>query len=74
MLAKAVAFVFVAFIRGYQFTVRPLLVGTCKFVPSCSEYAAEAVERHGPFRGARLGLKRLLRCHPWSTGGFDPVP
>jgi putative membrane protein insertion efficiency factor len=61
-------------VRAYQFGIRPLLIGRCKFCPSCSEYCIESIERHGPLRGGWLGLRRLLRCHPFSTGGIDPVP
>lgn len=61
-------------IRAYQVGVRPLLVGSCKYHPHCSEYAVEAVQRHGPLRGGWLALRRLLRCHPWAAGGYDPVP
>lgn len=65
----------VALIRAYQFVVRPLLVGSCRFVPTCSEYAIEAVRRHGVLRGGWLGSRRILRCHPWGgAGGYDPVP
>lgn len=74
MIAKGVAFGFLFLIRAYQFAVRPLLAGGCRFQPGCSEYAAESIARHGPWRGGWLGLKRVLRCHPWSRGGFDPVP
>ena len=74
MMTRIAAFVLLLLIRAYQFAVRPLLVGECRFMPSCSEYAAEAVSRHGPWRGAWLSAKRLSRCHPWSRGGFDPVP
>lgn len=51
-----------------------LLGGACRFEPTCSEYAYEAVEKHGVWRGLGLGLRRILRCHPFSKGGFDPVP
>lgn len=74
MLAKTVAALLLLCIRVYQFTVRPLLAGSCRYAPSCSEYAIEAVSRHGPWRGGWLGIKRILRCHPWSRGGIDPVP
>ncbi|MBV8144185.1 MAG: membrane protein insertion efficiency factor YidD [Gammaproteobacteria bacterium] len=66
---------FVAFlIRMYQWTVSPLLGPTCRFHPSCSHYALEAVLRHGVLRGSLLTLARLGRCHPWHPGGVDPVP
>lgn len=61
-------------IRAYQFGLRPLLIGTCKFCPSCSEYAMEAVRLHGVLRGSLLAGRRLLRCHPFTPGGIDPVP
>jgi len=61
-------------VRGYQVVLAPLLVGSCKFVPSCSEYFIRAVREWGPFRGTALGVRRLLRCHPFSPGGLDPVP
>lgn len=58
----------------YQWTLRPLLPPSCRFSPSCSEYARKAVRAHGAARGARLALGRLLRCHPLNAGGYDPVP
>ena len=64
----------VVFIRAYQVGIRPLLVGQCKFCPTCSEYFLEALTRHGPLRGGWMGLRRLMRCHPFSSGGIDPVP
>lgn len=63
-----------AALRAYQVFLSPLLGGACKFYPSCSHYAAEAVARHGARRGAWLALRRLLRCRPFSPGGYDPVP
>lgn len=61
-------------IRLYQRTLSKLLPPACRFVPSCSEYAAQAIERYGAARGSALAAKRLLRCHPWQPGGADPVP
>src|SRR5882724_9971681 len=61
-------------IRIYQWTVSPLLGPTCRFHPSCSNYALEAINRFGMLRGGWLTVKRLGRCHPWHPGGFDPVP
>jgi len=63
-----------ALIRIYQYVISPFLGRRCRFFPSCSEYTAEAVDKHGALKGARLGLKRISRCHPWNPGGFDPVP
>ena len=61
-------------IRLYQLTLSPVLGTNCRYYPSCSAYAAEAVRLHGPLRGGWLALRRILRCHPWSEGGVDPVP
>jgi hypothetical protein len=61
-------------VRIYQVTLSPILGGACRFAPSCSQYAIEAIESHGPMRGAWLAARRIGRCHPLSTGGYDPVP
>ncbi|MDZ7291020.1 MAG: membrane protein insertion efficiency factor YidD [candidate division KSB1 bacterium] len=61
-------------IRIYQKLVSPFLPPSCRFYPSCSEYACQAVEKYGILKGAWLSTKRILRCHPWCPGGFDPVP
>ncbi|MGH8612800.1 MAG: membrane protein insertion efficiency factor YidD [Gammaproteobacteria bacterium] len=61
-------------IRGYQYWISPLLGRHCRFWPSCSEYARQAIERYGLWRGGWLGVKRICRCHPWHPGGYDPVP
>jgi uncharacterized protein len=61
-------------VRAYQVLLSPLLGGACRFEPSCSRYMAEAVTRHGALRGGWLGLRRLARCHPFGSSGFDPVP
>ncbi len=65
---------FLWLIRGYQLAISPLLGPRCRFYPSCSCYAYTAVERFGVIRGSWLALKRLLRCHPLTPGGYDPVP
>jgi uncharacterized protein len=61
-------------IRIYQLSLSPLLGQCCRFHPSCSHYAQEAIGRFGVMRGGRMATRRLLRCHPWNPGGFDPVP
>jgi putative membrane protein insertion efficiency factor len=61
-------------VRGYQVVISPLLPSTCRFYPSCSAYAVEALERHGAWRGLKLTFRRLARCHPFHPGGYDPVP
>jgi len=62
-----------AALRGYKRHVSPLLPPACRYTPTCSEYAVEAVERYGVLRGSALAVKRLLSCHPFSRGGYDPV-
>ena len=61
-------------IRMYQLLISPVLAPNCRFTPTCSAYAMEAVSRHGPARGGRLALGRVVRCHPWGEHGLDPVP
>lgn len=64
----------IGLIKLYQYCLSPYFGQQCRFAPTCSCYAQEALTRHGAVRGAWLTLKRLLRCHPWHPGGFDPVP
>lgn len=61
-------------IRAYQVLLSPFLGNHCRFTPSCSRYAIEAIEKHGSFRGTWLAVKRIARCHPLCDGGYDPVP
>jgi len=61
-------------IRAYQIALSPLLGGQCRFVPSCSAFASEAIHRHGVSRGMAFAMRRVARCHPWQAGGYDPVP
>jgi hypothetical protein len=70
IIAKAL----IALIGAYRLTFSALLGRSCRFLPTCSEYAQEAIRRHGAGRGGLLALKRIVRCHPWGGSGFDPVP
>lgn len=73
-LARAVNVVLIGLVRGYRFFLSPWLGSACRFTPTCSQYALQALERHGPAAGAYLAARRLLRCHPACAGGHDPVP
>jgi hypothetical protein len=64
----------IAAVRVYQWTLRPVIGANCRFWPSCSEYAVDALRLHGAVRGSALAAKRILRCNPWNEGGVDPVP
>ncbi|ADW18769.1 protein of unknown function DUF37 [Desulfobulbus propionicus DSM 2032] len=70
---KAPAMCLIALFRGYQLLLSPLFPPVCRFIPSCSQYAIEAVRKHGVFRGTLMAIWRILRCHPFSRGGYDPV-
>jgi putative membrane protein insertion efficiency factor len=61
-------------LRGYQLGISPFLGQKCRFFPSCSNYAVEAIQEYGALKGSALATKRLCKCHPWHPGGFDPVP
>jgi uncharacterized protein len=63
-----------ALVRGYQLLISPMLGSNCRFYPSCSCYAHAALQRHGALAGMFLAVRRLLKCHPWHEGGYDPVP
>ncbi len=69
-----VKYVLIWLLRAYRFAISPLYGQVCRYHPTCSAYALEAVETHGAVRGFYLAARRVLRCHPWSAGGYDPVP
>ena len=66
--------VFVFLIKGYQKVISPHTLSHCKYIPTCSQYAIEAIEKHGALKGGLLAVWRILRCNPFSKGGYDPVP
>ncbi|MGD8290556.1 MAG: membrane protein insertion efficiency factor YidD [Desulfobacterales bacterium] len=74
ILDKFIKTVFISIIWVYQYTLSPLIGPRCRFYPSCSEYARQAIDRHGTLNGLFLAAKRILRCHPFHPGGVDPVP
>ena len=74
MRRNPVALALWALIRSYQYLVSPWLGPSCRFTPTCSEYALQAIDKHGVLHGGWLALRRLLRCHPWGGSGYDPVP
>ena len=66
--------ILIALIKLYRYALSPYLAPSCRYTPTCSSYAIEAVERYGLFRGSWMALRRISRCHPWHEGGYDPVP
>jgi putative membrane protein insertion efficiency factor len=66
--------IFIALIKIYQYLISPLYPATCRYTPTCSQYGAEAIKKHGAFKGGWLTLKRIARCNPWGGHGHDPVP
>ena len=73
-VTSAAALLAIGTVRAYQWTVRPLIGAHCRFWPSCSDYAIDAMRLHGAVRGSALAARRVLRCNPWHEGGWDPVP
>ncbi len=69
-----IAYPLIALIYLYRFTLSPIIGNQCRYEPTCSHYAEDALRKHGAIRGSWLALKRIVRCHPWHDGGFDPVP
>lgn len=74
MIRKLFSTLFLFLIRVYQWVFSPLLGAKCRYTPTCSAYGAEAIRKHGPWKGGWLALKRIASCHPWGGSGYDPVP
>ena len=73
-LRSALAWLMLALIAFYRTCISPLTPAACRYTPTCSQYAQEAIRKYGPFKGGWLALKRILRCNPWGGSGYDPVP
>lgn len=73
-LKKFFTLLFLLPVKFYQYCISPLKPPTCRYTPTCSQYAVEAIKKYGPLKGTWLAIKRLLRCHPWGGSGYDPVP
>lgn len=74
IISRFFTFLLLLPIHFYRYCLSPLKPPTCRFVPTCSEYAVQAIRKHGPFKGGWLALRRICRCHPWGGSGYDPVP
>lgn len=73
-ISNGLKWVCIKLIKVYQFCLKPLFPSSCRHTPSCSHYALEAIESHGPVQGMILAIKRIVKCHPWGSWGHDPVP
>lgn len=74
VIKAAIAGIFLLLVRGYQLLLSPMLGASCRYTPTCSQYAIEAIRKYGPFRGGWLAIRRIAHCHPWGGHGHDPVP
>ncbi|MBX9891224.1 MAG: membrane protein insertion efficiency factor YidD [Chitinophagaceae bacterium] len=74
LLKKILSWPFLLLIRFYQYVISPMIGPKCRYTPTCSAYAHEAINKHGPLKGLWLAIKRISKCHPWGGHGYDPVP
>ncbi|SEL33465.1 membrane protein insertion efficiency factor YidD [Parapedobacter koreensis] len=74
VIKAALGSIFLVLIKAYQLLLSPMLGASCRYSPTCSQYAVEAIRKYGPFKGGWLAVKRIARCHPWGGHGHDPVP
>lgn len=74
VLGRLLAWPLLLLVQIYRYTLSPLLGANCRYAPTCSEYAIEALQKHGAFHGTALAARRIARCHPWGGSGYDPVP
>ncbi len=73
-MPNPIKYLLIGAVKFYQYCISPLTPASCRYTPTCSQYAIEALKKHGVLKGGRLALKRILRCHPWGGHGYDPVP
>ncbi|MEP0369156.1 MAG: membrane protein insertion efficiency factor YidD [Cyclobacteriaceae bacterium] len=73
-MSKLIRQIFIIPVLFYQYCISPLFPSTCRYTPTCSHYAKEAITKHGVLKGLKLAIKRISRCHPWGGSGYDPVP
>ena len=74
MIKKGIGRLLILRVRLYQVAISPYTPASCRYTPTCSQYAIQAIRKHGPLKGTWLAIKRILRCHPWGGSGYDPVP
>lgn len=74
MLKKILSYPIIGIVKFYQHFISPFTPATCRYTPTCSQYTLEALQKHGPFKGSWLGIKRIGKCQPWGGSGYDPVP
>ena len=74
MISKSIAYILVFLIKSYQLLISPILRQNCRYLPTCSEYSVQSIREHGVIKGIALSLKRISKCHPWGSHGYDPVP
>ena len=73
-ISKLVNYLLIGLVQFYRYALSPLMPSTCRFYPTCSMYMLQALQRYGPLKGSYLGIKRILKCHPFHKGGYDPLP
>jgi len=74
IIKNPLKYLLIGLVKVYQYCISPLTPASCRYIPTCSQYALEALRKYGVFKGGWLALKRILRCHPWGSHGYDPVP
>jgi len=71
---KLLSYIFISIVKFYKLFISPILPNSCRYTPTCSTYAIEAIQKHGPLKGGWLAIKRIISCNPWGGSGYDPVP